>query len=109
MVVRLAFACATSVDCDILLIDEALSVGDEHFKKKCLKRIYSLQENNKTIIFVSHNMITVDDFCQTAILLNAGEIVSAGPVKDIIPLYQEMVESKESQAHKRFTNPAAIV
>ncbi len=108
MVVRLAFACATSVDCDILLIDEALSVGDEHFKKKCLKRIYKLQEDSKSIIFVSHNMQTVEDFCQSAILLNAGEIVSAGEVKDIIPMYQEMVESKESQAHKKFINPTAI-
>lgn len=108
MVVRLAFACATSVDCDILLIDEALSVGDEHFKKKCLKRIYKLQEDSKSIIFVSHNMQTVEDFCQSAILLNAGEIVSSGEVKDIIPMYQEMVESKESQAHKKFINPTAI-
>lgn len=109
MVVRLAFACATSVDCDILLIDEALSVGDEHFKKKCLERIFKLQENNKTIIFVSHNMQTVKDFCQSAILLNAGEIVSSGKVSDIIPLYKEMVESKESRSHKRFINPTAIL
>ncbi len=109
MVVRLAFACATSVDCDILLIDEALSVGDEHFKQKCLQRIYKLQENNKTIIFVSHNMVTVEDFCQTAILLNAGEVVAAGAVKDIIPQYEEIVCRKDSQAHKRFINPAAIV
>lgn len=109
MVVRLAFACATSVDCDILLIDEALSVGDEHFKMKCLKRIWKLQENNKTIIFVSHNMQTVQDFCQSAILLNAGQIVDAGAVEKIIPMYCELVSSKESQEHKNFTQPASLL
>lgn len=109
MVVRLAFACATSVDCDILLIDEALSVGDEHFKMKCLKRIWKLQEDNKTIIFVSHNMQTVRDFCQSAILLNAGEIVDAGEVDKIIPMYCDIVSSKESQAHKTFRNTASVL
>lgn len=109
MVVRLAFACATSVDCDILLIDEALSVGDQHFKMKCLKRIWKLQEDNKTIIFVSHNMQTVRDFCQSAILLNAGEIVQAGEVEEIIPLYEDLVTKKESQSHKVFINPDALV
>lgn len=108
MVVRLAFACATSVDCDILLVDEALSVGDEHFKYKCLDRIINLQKNNKTIIFVSHNMVTVEDFCQSAIVLNAGKMVAAGDVKDMIPLYRDFVESEESQSHKRFSNPAEI-
>ncbi len=108
MVVRLAFACATSVDSDILLIDEALSVGDEHFKNKCLKRIFQLQENSKSIIFVSHNMVTVKDFCQSAILLNAGKIVASGDVDDVVPLYREMVESKESQAHKRFVNSSDL-
>ncbi|MCW5824489.1 MAG: ABC transporter ATP-binding protein [Cyanobacteria bacterium TGS_CYA1] len=109
MVVRLAFACATSVDCDILLIDEALSVGDEHFKWKCLKRIAKLQEDNKTIIFVSHNMQTVRDFCHSAILLNAGKIVDSGAVDDIIPQYCEIVKSKESQSHKRFTSQPSIL
>jgi len=104
MVVRLAFACATSVDTDILLIDEALSVGDEHFKNKCLKRIFDLQEKSKSIIFVSHNIVTVKDFCQSAILLNAGRLVASGEVDDVIPQYLEVVESKESQAHKRFVN-----
>lgn len=109
MVVRLAFACATSVDCDILLIDEALSVGDQHFKMKCLKRIWKLQEDNKTIIFVSHNMQTVQDFCQSAILLNAGKMICSGEVEDVIPVYEEMVSSKDSQAHKQFLNPSHLL
>lgn len=105
MVVRLAFACATSVDPDILLIDEALSVGDEHFKKKCLERIYKLQENAKIIIFVSHNMQAVQDFCQSAVLMNGGKMIAEGPTMDIIPLYQDIVSRPDAQAHKRFTDP----
>lgn len=105
MVVRLAFACATSLEPEILLIDEALSVGDEHFKKKCLQRIKKLQDNAKTIIFVTHNMKTVRDFCQSAVLMNGGKIIADGDLETVIPLYEEVVESASAHQHKKFHRP----
>lgn len=105
MVVRLAFACATSVEPEILLIDEALSVGDEHFKWKCLDRIWKLQANAKTIIFVTHNMQTVRDFCQSAVLMNGGKIIADGDIETVIPLYEDVVSSSSAHDHKKFTDP----
>lgn len=109
MVVRLAFACATSVEPEILLIDEALSVGDEHFKWKCLDRIFKLQANAKTIIFVTHNMQTVRDFCQSAVLMNGGKIIADGDIDDVIPLYEEVVSSASAHEHKKFTDPKHLL
>lgn len=109
MVVRLAFACATTVDPEILLIDEALSVGDEHFKWKCLDRIWKLQANAKTIIFVTHNMQTVRDFCQSAVLMNGGKIIADGEVEKVIPQYEEVVSSASAHEHKKFTDPKHLL
>ncbi|MEZ4489171.1 MAG: ABC transporter ATP-binding protein [Cyanobacteriota/Melainabacteria group bacterium] len=102
MVVRLAFACATIVDPDILLVDEALAVGDEYFQKKCKDRICEMQKNAKTIIFVTHDMEAVKDFCQSAVLLGGGRLIAEGDVDDVIPIYQEISASKEELAHKTF-------
>lgn len=105
MVVRLAFGCATNVDPEILLVDEALAVGDEYFNQKCLERIYDLQAKAKTIILVTHNMDTASRYCQSAVLMNGGQIVADGSLDEIIPMYQEVVRSASAHEHKKFHIP----
>ena len=74
MYMRLAFAIAINVDADILLIDEVLAVGDQHFQEKCIKKMRELKEEGKTMVFVTHSMATVKEFCSRAVWLCNGEI-----------------------------------
>ncbi|MFT5048921.1 MAG: ABC-type polysaccharide/polyol phosphate transport system ATPase subunit [Chlamydiales bacterium] len=78
MYVRLGFSVASSVNPDILIIDEALSVGDEHFKGKCTNRLNEFAEQGKTTIFVSHDMGAVKSMCQWVILMDQGEVLEQG-------------------------------
>ena len=82
MYMRLAFSVAINVDAEILLIDEILSVGDQHFQEKCFKKIEELKSEGKTIVFVSHSMSTVKRFCNRAIWLHDGVIKEDGNVKN---------------------------
>lgn len=108
MVVRLAFATAVSVDPEILIVDEALAVGDLYFQKKCKDHIWNMKEAGKTIIFCTHDMHAVTDWCQHAVLLNGGEIVKQGAVKDVVPLFQQLMEHHELVTEKRFYSPPVI-
>lgn len=92
MIVRLAFAACINVDPEILIVDEALAVGDVRFQQKCIQKVQSMQESGKTIIFVHHASEIVRKFCSRAVLVNDGRIVHQGLVEDIIPLYEEMME-----------------
>ena len=74
MYMRLAFAVAINVDADILLVDEVLAVGDQHFQEKCIAKMKELKEQGKTMVFVTHSLGTVKDFCNRAIWLDKGEI-----------------------------------
>jgi ABC-type polysaccharide/polyol phosphate transport system ATPase subunit len=87
MYVRLAFAVAASVDPDILMIDEALSVGDEHFRGKCVNRLNEFREQGKTTIFVSHDMGAVKNMCRHVILLDRGEVVEQGTAEKVADEY----------------------
>ncbi len=87
MFVRLAFALATSVDPDILVIDEALSVGDGHFAKKSFDRIIKFKEADKTILFCSHSMFHIESICDRAIWIDEGQIKMDGPPASVIPVY----------------------
>lgn len=109
MVVRLAFAVVTTVDPEILLVDEALAVGDSRFQAKCFKKIQALREAGKTIIFVSHDMLAVRDYCQSTVLMNGGKIQARGPVEEIVPLYQDLMLQPDAVAPKVFTLPTDIV
>ncbi|MBY0355607.1 MAG: ABC transporter ATP-binding protein [Rickettsiales bacterium] len=91
MYVRLAFAVAIAVDPDILIVDEALAVGDEAFQRKCFARIRALQENGATILFVSHSARTVTDLCSRAIMLDQGEMILEGAPKDVMEQYHRMI------------------
>lgn len=91
MLVRLAFAVAINVDAQILVIDEALAVGDELFQRKCYARIETLKQAGATILFVSHSGGTVVEFCDRAILLDSGEQLAIGQPKAVIGLYQRLI------------------
>jgi len=91
MYIRLAFAVAINVEPDILVIDEALAVGDEAFQRKCFARIQQIQANGGTILFVSHSMQSVVQLCNRVILLDRGEVILEGAPKHVAKQYQRFV------------------
>ncbi|MGH9552470.1 MAG: ABC transporter ATP-binding protein, partial [Terriglobales bacterium] len=107
MAIRLAFSTAISVDPDVLLVDEALAVGDERFIKKCHYKIKELQNAGKTIIFVTHNSRMVEQYCQQAVLLNGGTLFAQGRVSEVLPLYHKIMEEPDLYAPKRIGNETA--
>src|ERR1700752_403478 len=100
MYVRLAFAIAASVEPDILVIDEALAVGDAVFQHRCLRRINELHERGTTILFVSHATAAVRALCQRAILLNAGRVIADGSTTEVLNDYQRIVMEREEAFEK---------
>ena len=91
MYVRLAFAVAIHVKPDILIVDEALSVGDEAFQRKCYARIEAIRDAGATVLFVSHSALTVLELCNKAIMLDHGEVMSVGEPKAVVTRYQKML------------------
>jgi len=87
----LAFAVAINVDPDILIVDEALSVGDELFQRKCLSRIESIRSSGATILFVSHSGGQVVELCDRALLMDSGEKIAEGISKNIVGVYQKLL------------------
>lgn len=98
MAVRLAFAVAINVDPEILVVDEALSVGDELFQRKCFARIEDIRAKGATILFVSHSGGTVIELCDRAVLLDSGEMLASGKPKDVIGRYQKLLYSSADKA-----------
>ena len=90
MFVRLAFAVAAHVDCDVLLVDEVLAVGDEGFREKCLRRMEELAASGRTVVVVSHDMEVIGRFCTRALLLDRGRLVHDGPVAEGIARYHAL-------------------
>ncbi|HEX6624382.1 MAG TPA: ABC transporter ATP-binding protein [Pyrinomonadaceae bacterium] len=95
MYVRLAFAIAASVEPDILVIDEALAVGDAVFQHRCLRRIKEIQERGSTVLFVSHDAAAVRALCSRAILLSAGRVLAEGKPADVLNRYQKIIMERE--------------
>ena len=96
MSVRLAFAIAVHLDPEILILDEVLAVGDVAFQRKSLKKMYSLaKDEGRTVIFVSHNMATVNSLCDRAILLKEGRVVAEGETQKVIDEYMSENAVKE--------------
>ena len=91
MYARLAFAVAINVDPSILIVDEALAVGDEPFQRKCFARLQSIQEGGGTILFVSHAATSVVQLCTSAILMDSGELLLAHTPKVVISKYQKLI------------------
>ena len=88
MFVRLAFAVAINIDPEILIVDEALSVGDAFFQAKCYKKFEEFKEAGKTILFVSHDLSTIQRYCDRAILLNKGHVIGEGLPSEMIDMYK---------------------
>ena len=87
MYMRLAFAVAINVDADILLIDEILSVGDEHFQNKCFDKMLELKSKGKTMVFVTHSMASVKRLCDRAVWLSEGKIKMDGNTEEVVEEY----------------------
>ncbi len=98
MFVRLGFAIATCVSPDVLVVDEALSVGDIHFQKKSLDRIMGFRKSGKTILFCSHNMYQVRSLCQRAMWLKNGRVEAFGDTEDVVAAYEAYQRKKEAKA-----------
>lgn len=112
MYVRLAFAIAISVNPQILIIDEALAVGDAIFQHRCMQRLREIQESGATILFVSHDPGAIRALCSRAILLNAGKVLADGKPREVLSRYQKLIMMREeayeaSQAPSQ--NDASVV
>jgi len=107
MFVRLAFAVASSVDADVLLIDEALAVGDVFFQQKCYRRLESLRERGVAVILVSHSMADIEQFCQRALLLDKGAVAFAGPASEAVKRYYLLEQNERVAPRPAPSVPAA--
>lgn len=104
MVVRLAFALVTAVEPDLLIIDEALAVGDQHFQKKCVERIEQFRRNGCTILFCSHSPYHIRHLCDVALWLDAGRVMEFGPTEAVLGAYE-----KHSRLLDTAGDPAAVI
>jgi ABC-type polysaccharide/polyol phosphate transport system ATPase subunit len=98
---KLGFAVAVNVEPDILILDETLAVGDAVYKEIALQRMYELRDRGTTILFVSHGMKTVEDFCTEAALLHEGRLMTTGVPTEVIGEYQALVSSLQTQRKKQ--------
>ena len=89
MVTRLGFSVAVHLEPDILLIDEVLAVGDEAFQKKCLDRMTSFRSQGVTMVFVSHNLVGIQNICDRVALLDAGHLVDIGEPRAVVSTYEQ--------------------
>jgi ABC-type polysaccharide/polyol phosphate transport system ATPase subunit len=95
MTARLAFAAATDIDPDVLLVDEALAVGDERFRAKCHARMSGFRDRGKTFLLVSHLLDEVRETCTRALWLSDGKIVRDGPAVEVVEAYQRWARGDE--------------
>ena len=94
---RLAFSVAMAIEPNILLLDEVLAVGDESFRAKSLQTMSDLVDGAGTIVFVSHSLKSVEDFCDRAALLDHGRIEMIGPSSDVVARYRENVAAAQER------------
>jgi homopolymeric O-antigen transport system ATP-binding protein len=99
MYVRLAFSVAAHLDPEILVVDEVLAVGDVAFQRKCLGKMAEAHTRSRTVLFVSHNLIAVENLCSRAVVLEQGQIVFDGPSKEAIQFYLETLRGNGAASH----------
>jgi lipopolysaccharide transport system ATP-binding protein len=114
MVMRLGFALVTSVAPDVLVVDEALAVGDQRFKQKCIERLAEIKASGTTILFCSHSMHHVTHFCDRALWLDHGRVVTLGPAREVVDRYvaantapQAAVQQTHSTSPRKAPPPRA--
>lgn len=95
MFVRLAFALAINVDPEILIVDEALAVGDVFFQAKCYQKINEICKSGTTVLLVTHDMSTVIKYCDKVVVLNRGHFVAEGPARQMVDLYKKILANQE--------------
>lgn len=104
MFVRLAFAVAINIDPEILIVDEALSVGDVFFQAKCYKKFEDFKKMGKTILFVSHDLGSISKYCDRVVLLNRGKKLAEGTPKEMVSMYKQIMvnqdKAEEIAAHQ---------
>ena len=100
MFVRLAFAVAINIDPEILIVDEALSVGDVFFQAKCYHKFEEVKKQGKTILFVTHDLSSVSKYCDRVILLNKGVKLDEGSPKEMVDLYKQLLVGQEPVKQK---------
>ncbi len=108
MFVRLAFAVAINIDPEILIVDEALSVGDVFFQAKCYKKFEEFKAAGKTILFVSHDLGAISKYCDRAVLINKGDKVAEGTPKDMIDIYKKILVGQEPVLSSKVDNLTAF-
>ncbi len=99
MYVRLAFAVAAHLEPEVLVIDEVLAVGDAAFQKKCLGKMNEVRQGGRTVLFVSHNMATVENLCEHAMVLDQGKLVFAGLAKDAVQYYLKELAASDQDGN----------
>lgn len=104
MFVRLAFAVAINIEPEILIVDEALSVGDVFFQAKCYRQFEEFKKQGKTILFVSHDMSSVSKYCDRVVLLNKGKKLAEGNPKEMIDLYKKVLVHQEDCSNDKEKN-----
>ena len=95
MAVRLAFALVTAVQPDVLIIDEALAVGDQHFQKKCIERIMAFRRNGCTILFCSHSPYHIRHLCDVALWLKGGRVAQFGATEEVLAAYDQHTRQRQ--------------
>lgn len=105
MFARLAFAVAVNVDPDILIVDEALSVGDMNFQMKCMNRMNAMMQGGTTVLFVSHDMNVIRKFCTYGIWLNQGQKMMEGDVDDVVAHYLDHLRQQQMDLSIRHMTP----
>ena len=98
---RLGFAIAVNVDPDILIVDEALAVGDDVFRTKCLDRMSEFRRQGKTIFFVSHSLFTIKSFCTKCIWINKGQLMEYGEMGPVVASYQTFLKEEKVKTKKQ--------
>ncbi|OYP53888.1 ABC transporter [Lachnotalea glycerini] len=109
MLVRLAFATAINVEPEILIVDEALSVGDVFFQAKCFNKINEIKQKGTTILLVTHDMSSIIKYCDKAILLNRGNFVEEGKPNKIVDLYKKILANQYDPNKTEATVEAAAI
>jgi len=104
MYTRLAFSTSVATNPDILLVDEVLAVGDENFQEKSLKKMKEFKDKNKTIILVSHDYNTIQNFCENAILIHNGGITGNGTSAQVVDHYHAILSSKQKELESPVVN-----
>ncbi|MDD4507435.1 MAG: ABC transporter ATP-binding protein [Eubacteriaceae bacterium] len=103
MFVRLAFALAINVEPEILIVDEALSVGDAFFQLKCYKKFMDFKKRGKTIVFVTHDLSSVIKYCDRVMVLNEGKQIDIGSARDMVDLYKKILVDQETKSEDKET------